>query len=50
MKVPPSSLAPILRSDTQGRILARLFTDPMKSYNLTELVQWVGSSHADRAA
>jgi DNA-binding transcriptional ArsR family regulator len=44
MKVPPSSLAPILRSDTQGRILARLLTDPTKSYNLSELVEWAGSS------
>lgn len=44
MKAPPSSLAPILRSDTQGRILARLLTDPTKSYNLSELVEWVGST------
>lgn len=44
MKAPPSSLAPILRSDTQGRILARLLTDPTKSYNLSELVERVGSS------
>ena len=44
MKVPVPSLAPILRSDTQGRILARLFVDPAKSYNLTELVKWAGSS------
>ncbi len=44
MKVPAPSLAPILRSDTQGRILARLFADPAKAYNLTELVEWAGSS------
>lgn len=44
MKVPASSLAPILRSDTQGRILARLFADPDVGYNLTELVAWAGSS------
>lgn len=44
MKVPAPSLAPILRSDTQGRILARLFTDPSKGYNLSELVEWAGSS------
>jgi hypothetical protein len=44
MKVPASSLAPILRSDTQGRILARLFADPDAGYSLTELVAWVGSS------
>lgn len=44
MKVPPSSLAPILRSDTQGRILARLLVDPTKAYNLSQLVEWAGSS------
>lgn len=44
MKVPAPSLAPILRSDTQGRILARLFSDPTKAYNLSELVAWAGSS------
>jgi predicted nucleotidyltransferase len=44
MKVPAPSLAPILRSDTQGRILARLFADPAKGYNLSELVEWAGSS------
>jgi hypothetical protein len=44
MKVPASSLAPILRSDTQGRILARLLADPTKSYNLSELVDWAASS------
>jgi DNA-binding Lrp family transcriptional regulator len=44
MKVPASSLAPILRSDTQGRILARLLTDPTKSYSLSELVEWADTS------
>ena len=44
MKVPAPSLAPILRSATQGRILARLLTDPTREYNLTELVEWSGSS------
>jgi DNA-binding transcriptional ArsR family regulator len=44
MKVPAPSLAPILRSDTQGRILARLLADPGKSYNLSQLVAWAGSS------
>ncbi|MGH9222934.1 MAG: fibronectin type III domain-containing protein [Acidimicrobiales bacterium] len=44
MKVPAPLLAPILRSDVQGRVLARLFADPAKSYNLTELVEWAGSS------
>jgi predicted nucleotidyltransferase len=44
MKVPAPSLAPLLRSDTQGRILARVLADPSKSYNLSELVEWSGSS------
>lgn len=44
MKVAPSSLAPMLRSDTQGRILARLLDDPSQAYNLSELVDWAGSS------
>ena len=44
MKVPAPSLAPILRSDTQGRLLARLLTDPGRAYNLSELVEWAGSS------
>ncbi len=44
MKVPAPSLAPILRSYTQGRILARLIADPGKRYNLSELVEWAGSS------
>jgi predicted nucleotidyltransferase len=44
MKVAASSLAPILRSDTQGRILARLFADPATSHNLSELAQWAGTS------
>lgn len=44
MKVSPPSLAPILRSDTQGRVLARLFTDPSRSYSLSQLVEWAGSS------
>lgn len=44
MKVAASSLAPILRSDTQGRLLARLLADPEARYNLSELVEWTGSS------
>lgn len=44
MKHPAPSLAPILRSDTQGRLLARLLHDPAREYNLTELVEWTGSS------
>jgi predicted nucleotidyltransferase len=44
MKVPAPLLLPILRSATQGRILARLLIDPAQGYNLTELVEWAGSS------
>ncbi|MGH9272148.1 MAG: ArsR family transcriptional regulator [Ilumatobacteraceae bacterium] len=35
---------PILRSDTQGRILARLLADPDRGYNVSELVRSVTSS------
>ena len=38
MKVPAPSLAPILRSDAQGRILARVLVDPERSYSLSDLV------------
>jgi DNA-binding transcriptional ArsR family regulator len=34
----------MLRSDTQGRLLARLLTDPTQEHNLTQLVEWTGSS------
>lgn len=44
MKVPAPSLAPILRSDAQGRILARIVTNPEASYNLSELVAWSKTS------
>ena len=44
MKVAASSLAPILRSDTQGRILARLFEDPDAEYTLTELAEGADTS------
>lgn len=44
MKVPAPSLAPILRSDAQGRILARVLTNPEASYNLSELVSWSKTS------
>ena len=44
MKVTAPSLAPMLRSDTQGRLLARILADPSTEYNLTELVEWTGSS------
>lgn len=44
MKAAAPSLAPVLRSDTQGRLLARLMTDPEKAYTLSDLVRWAGSS------
>ena len=44
MKVPAPSLAPILRSDAQGRILARVLADPEKSYSLSDLVTWSKTS------
>lgn len=44
MKVPAPSLAPILRSDAQGRILARVLVDPDASHSLTDLVVWSGTS------
>ena len=44
MKVAVPSLAPILRSDTQGRILARLFGDPEADYTLTDLADGAGTS------
>lgn len=44
MKAPAPSLAPILRSDTQGRLLARVLVDPTVEHNLSELVAWTESS------
>jgi predicted nucleotidyltransferase len=44
MKVPAPSLVPILRSDAQGRILARVLTDPEASYSLSDLVAWSKTS------
>lgn len=44
MKVPAPSLAPVLRSDAQGRILARVLADPEKSYSLSDLVSWSETS------
>ena len=44
MKVPAPSLAPILRSNVQGRLLARLFAEPSRAYSLSELVEVAGSS------
>jgi predicted nucleotidyltransferase len=44
MKVPAPSLAPMLRSDTQGRLLARILADPSREHTLSELVEWAQSS------
>lgn len=44
MKVPAPSLVPMLRSDTQGRILARVLVDPTATYSLSDLVDWAASS------
>ncbi|MDZ4825587.1 MAG: ArsR family transcriptional regulator [Actinomycetota bacterium] len=44
MKVAAPSLAPMLRSATQGRLLARVLIDPAQEHNLTQLVEWTGSS------
>ena len=44
MKVPASSLAPILRSDTQGRILARVLADPGEGHSLSDLAAWADTS------
>ena len=44
MKVAAPTLAPILRSDTQGRILARLLGDPDAEYTLTDLAEGAGTS------
>jgi predicted nucleotidyltransferase len=44
MKVPAPTLAPILRSDAQGRILARVLSDPEASYSLSDLVAWSKTS------
>ena len=44
MKVTAPSLAPILRSDAQGRILARLLLDPEASHSFSDLVTWSETS------
>jgi predicted nucleotidyltransferase len=44
MKVPAPSLAPILRSDAQGRILARVLANPETGYSLSDLVAWSRTS------
>lgn len=44
MKVNAPTLAPILRSDAQGRILARVLIDPEKSHSLSDLVDSTDTS------
>jgi len=44
MKVPAPSLAPILRSDAQGRLLARVLVDPEARFSLSDLVAWSKTS------
>ena len=44
MKVTAPSLAPILRSDAQGRILARVLANPEERYSLSDLVTWSKTS------
>jgi DNA-binding transcriptional ArsR family regulator len=39
MKVPASALLPILRSETVGELLARLYLEPDRRYTLTELAK-----------
>ena len=45
-----STLAPILRSDAEGRILARVLVDPEASYSFTDLVGWSKASMPTGAA
>lgn len=42
MRVPP--LLPLLRSQTQGRLLARLYLHPASEYSLTDLARILGVS------
>ena len=44
MKVPVPTLNPVLRSDTQGRILARIFADPEIGHSLTSLMEYSNAS------
>ena len=44
MKAMPAILAPILRSELQGRILARLYLDERQEWTPSELARVVGSS------
>lgn len=44
MKVAAPSLAPILRSATQGRILARVLSDPEAEHSMSDLAKWADTS------
>jgi DNA-binding transcriptional ArsR family regulator len=44
MKVSTPLLAPLFRSEVQGKLLAALFADPEKEYSITRLADWVGTS------
>jgi predicted nucleotidyltransferase len=44
MKVASPVLAPLLRSDTQGRILAEVFVDPEREHSVTSLANHAGTS------
>lgn len=44
MKTPAPTLMPLLRSNAQGRILARVLADPETGHSLSDLVAWSGTS------
>lgn len=44
MKVATPVLAPLLRSDTQGRILAEVLADPDREHSVTSLAERAGTS------
>lgn len=44
MKVPVPLLSPVLRSDTQGRILARIMAEPEDEHSLSELAAYAETS------
>lgn len=44
MKVSPAQLSPLLRTDTQGFILAQLFMNPEDGFSISELARFAGVS------
>ena len=44
MKVSPAQLSPLLRTDTQGFILAQLFMNPEDGFSVSELARFAGVS------